>query len=342
MKGSGIGQMKHSMNNLFLESATMPPNVKDILNRRGDAIVNSIKIGRTPVQSAIQGILKTLSTVPYDRLFHLFMVFKTSKGEILFEKNARINASTTIPKSEDWYDLNNVPRLTLNDYIQNTKKFMGPKMFPYHPSTNNCQDFISSVLQANGIRDQNVYNFVKQDTTMIFKNKGWLSNMAKQVTDLGGYADVILQGGSLRKGLSNELTNDELSQLVKHYKIKKYHGAFIDDRMPTKLKNGFYIINLNGRSHWTCLMKDDDKFYYFDSYGFVASQEVEDQIGEYMYSDLQLQHLNSSSCGFFVIAWMRYMQNHKHKDKKICYKSFLKLFSNDPKENELILNELLS
>ena len=79
MKGSGIGQMKHSMNNLFLETATMPPNVKDILNRRGDAIVNSIKIGRTPVQSAIQGILKTLSTVPYDNLFHLFMFSKPLK-----------------------------------------------------------------------------------------------------------------------------------------------------------------------------------------------------------------------------------------------------------------------
>jgi len=58
----------------------MPPNVKDILNRRGDAIVNSIKIGRTPVQSAIQGILKTISPVPYDNIFNLFMVFKTAKG----------------------------------------------------------------------------------------------------------------------------------------------------------------------------------------------------------------------------------------------------------------------
>jgi hypothetical protein len=115
MKGSGLGQIQHSMNNLFLESATMPPNVKDILNRRGDAIVNSIKIGRTPVQSAIQGILKTLSTVPYDDLFHLFMVFNTSKGEILLEKNARINASLTIPKSEDWYDLNDVPKIIMED-----------------------------------------------------------------------------------------------------------------------------------------------------------------------------------------------------------------------------------
>ena len=65
--------------------------------------------------------LLTLSTVPYDNLFHLFMIFKTTKGDILFEKNARINASTTIPKSEDWYDINSVPKKTLNDYIQTAK-----------------------------------------------------------------------------------------------------------------------------------------------------------------------------------------------------------------------------
>jgi hypothetical protein len=268
------------------------------------------------------------------------MVFKTSKGEILFEKNARINASTTIPKSEDWYDLNDVPRLTLNDYIQNTKKFMGPKMFPYHPNTNNCQDFISSVLQANGIRDQNVYNFVKQDTSMIFKNKGWLSGLAKQVTDLGGYADVVMQGGTLSKGLSNELTNGEINQLVKHYKIKKFHGCFIDDRMPSKLKNGFYVINLNGHSHWTCLLKDKNDYYYFDSYGFPASQEVEDQIGLYTFSDVDLQHLNSSSCGWFCLMWMKWMQ--QHKNKKLAFSNFLKLFSKDTKKNEVILNKLLN
>jgi len=143
-------------------------------------------------------------------------------------------------------------------------------------------------------------------------------------------------------GQSNELTNGELSQLVKHYKINNYHGAYIDDRLPKKLLNGYYVINLNGRSHWTVLLKDGDKYFYFDSYGFVASAEVEDQINEYMYSDLQLQHLNSSSCGWFCIAWMKWMQDHKHKDKKICFMSFLKLFSKDPKKNEIILHNLLN
>ena len=334
-KGKGLGQLQHSFNNLSLETATMPPNVKDILNRRGDAIVNSIRIGRTPVQSAIQGILKTLSTVPYDNLFHLFMVFKTSKGEILFEKNARINASTTIPKSEDWYDLNSVPNKTLNDYIQTTKKAMGSKFFPYHPNTNNCQDFIKGVLLANGINDQNAINFVKQDTSMIFKNKGWLSGMAKQVTDLGGYADVVMQGGTL----SNELTNGELDELVEHHKIKNYHGCFIDDKLPNKLHNGYYIINLNGHSHWCCLLKDGKKYFYFDSYGFPASEEVEEQIGEYIYSSNQLQNMNSSSCGYFCIAWMLYLDSRKNKES--AFADFLKLWTEDTKNNEFVLHELL-
>ena len=336
--GKGLGQLKHSVNNMFLETATMPPNVKDILNRRGDAIVNSIKIGRTPVQSAIQGILKTLSTVPYDNLFHLFMIFKTSKGDILFEKNARINASTTIPKSEEWFDINSVPNKTLNDYIQTTKKYLGNRFFPYHPNTNNCQDFISGVLQANGINDQKAISFVKQDTTMIFKNKPILSGLAKQVTDLGGYADVILQGGSIN-GLSNELTNGEIDDLIEHYKIKNYHGAFIDDRLPTKLQNGYYIINLNGHSHWTVLLKNNEDFYYFDSYGFLASEEVEDQIGEYIYSTNQLQNIDSSACGFYCLAFMRCME--KNKNKKLAYTNFLKLFTEDTRKNESVLHQLL-
>ena len=338
--GKGLGQIKHSVNNLFLETATMPPNVKDILNRRGDAIVNSIKIGRTPVQSAIQGILKTLSTVPFDELFHLFMVFKTTKGEILFEKNARINASTTIPKSEEWYDLNDVPKKSLNDYIQTSKKAMGSKFFPYHPSTNNCQDFIKGVLEANGINDPKAIEFVKQNTDVIFKNKGWLSGMAKQVTDLGGYADVALQGGTLKKGLSNQLTDGELKDLVKYYKIKNYRGAYIDDRMPEKLLNGFYIINLNGHSHWTCLLKDGASCYYFDSYGFPASAEVEELVGgDYIHSDVQVQAETSTSCGYFCIAFMRSMG--KAKNKQLAYGEFLQLFDKDPRKNELILNELL-
>ena len=159
--------------------------------------------------------------------------------------------------------------------------------------------------------------------------------MAKQVTDLGGYADVIMQGGSL----SNELTNGEIDELVKHYKIKKYHGCHIDDQLSNKLSDGYYVINLNGHSHWCCLLKDKKHYYYFDSYSFPASQEIEDQIGEYIYSDVQLQDMNSTSCGFYCLAFMKWME--KNKNKELAYTNFLKLFTKDTKENELILNERL-
>lgn len=38
----GLGQMKHSINNMFLETATMPQNVKDILNRWKNSIHSAL------------------------------------------------------------------------------------------------------------------------------------------------------------------------------------------------------------------------------------------------------------------------------------------------------------
>ncbi len=110
--------------------------------------------------------------------------------------------------------------------------------------------------------------------------------------------------------------------------------------MPNKLLNGYYIVNLDGHSHWTCLLKDGKDYYYFDSYGFLASEEVEEQIGEYIYSDNQLQDMNSSSCGFFCIAWMSYMDSHKNKEA--AFEDFLSLFTNNTKKNESILHGLLN
>ena len=81
MSGKGIGQMKHYFNQFNLEEAGLPSNVKDLLSKVNDYNVESITICRNPVQSTIQGILKTLSTVPYDQLFHLFLVFNCSNGK---------------------------------------------------------------------------------------------------------------------------------------------------------------------------------------------------------------------------------------------------------------------
>ena len=77
-----------------------------------------------------------------------------------------------------------------------------------------------------------------------------------------------------------------------------------------------------------------------DSYGFVAPQEVEDRIPkEYIWSDKDIQTYSSSACGFFVIAFIRYLSSGKNKEA--LYKEFIDKFKINKKINEKILKGLL-
>jgi len=316
----------------------LSPKVLDILSKKGDAVINSIKIGRTPVQAFITGVIKVVSTTPYDTLFHLFIIMDTNKGQILLEKNAVINMdiSPNIPGAE-YMEVPNVPQgMTISQLVDNTAAQMGQKFIPYSPSGNNCQDFIYNVLTANGMSDPTVLDFVKQDTKSIFASPTF-RKFARTITNLGGSFDVLLQGGSMHHK-SNELNNIEISQLMHHYHIP-YHGCYIKNKLPVRLLNGAYIINLNGASHWTGLIKDGDSYYYFDSFGFPAPEEIEDRIGDYTWSNEDIQSLMSSSCGWFVMAWIKHML--KKDNKKLAYANFLKLFNDKHlMNNESVLSAL--
>jgi hypothetical protein len=154
----------------------------------------------------------------------------------------------------------------------------------------------------------------------------------------------ILKGGKI----SNELTNFEIDDYMKHFKIKNYHGCFIKDELP-ELNNGFYVINLNGQSHWTCLCKDvkgipEDDYLYYDSYGFPAPIEVEQAIKKdggksYVSMDNQIQYIDHTSCGFYVIAFCKYLNNRK--DKLQAYKEFIEHFTEDTETNDQILKKML-
>jgi hypothetical protein len=336
-KGKGIGKIKHFFNQFDLEEAGLPSNVKELLSKVNDYTVDSITIGRNPVQSAIQGILKTISTVPYDNLFHLFMIFNCSNGKkVLLEKNARINMSTSIPKMEESMLISNVPKYTIKEYVAKTKAYMGKNFIPYDPDKNNCQNFILGVFQANGIQEG--WDFIKQDTSMIFKNKGWLSSTAKSVTDLGGIADVVLKGGlikNMRSGnLSNELTDTDIDDLAKQFKIPKFKGCFIRDTTP-KLKVGeSCIINLNGRSHWTALIRLSEGHFYMDSFGVIAPKILEDL--DYTYSEVDLQSICSSACGFYCLAFLISM--NRGGDGMKMYTQFIDAFKG-PEKNDITLKK---
>jgi len=333
-RGKGIGQIKHFFNQFDLEEAGLPSNVKDLLSKVNDYEVQSITIGRNSVQSVIQTALRTLSQVKFDNIFHLFLVFNCSNGKkVLLEKNSRINMSMTIPKMEESMLITNVPHYTIKEYIAKTKAFMGKNFVPYDPDKNNCQDFIISCLKANGIQEG--HDFVKQDTSEIFKNRGWLSSTAKSVTNLGGIADVVLKGGlikHLRAGnLSNELSDTDIHDLARQFKIPHFKGCVIRDEIP-KLKMGeSVIVNLNGSSHWCALIRLDT-LYYFDSFGIIAPKNLDGY--DYIYSETDLQSMTSSACGWYALGFLISMNRGGEPMK--MYAQFIDAFKS-PEDNDVTL-----
>jgi hypothetical protein len=136
----------------------------------------------------------------------------------------------------------------------------------------------------------------------------------------------------------NELSNLDIDLILKRLDVP-YNGCEIAAEM-TEIKPGNTIINLNGNSHWVCLIRDGNKYWYFDSYGFPSPEAIEDLIGEdYNYSKEQLQSINSSSCGYYCCAFLKFMQGKQDKDR--AYKAFLDLFSNQRQKNEVVLYHLL-
>ena len=147
--------------------------------------------------------------------------------------------------------------------------------------------------------------------------------------------------------MSNELSNFDIINLIKDYKIDYcFGGIYSKDQLPEDLtRTKFYIVNMqdhdegNG-THWVVFYYNKPlTSIYFDSFGFVAPTDVEKRITPYIFNDADVQDYNSSACGYFCIAFIKFL--HNKQDKQEAYKGFLKLFKNETVKNDKILQRLL-
>ena len=122
----------------------------------------------------------------------------------------------------------------------------------------------------------------------------------------------------------NELSNFEIIDIIKEMKLD-YHfgGVYSKDQLPKELiREKFYIVNLedhdgeNGGTHWTVFYYNKPlTSIYFDSYGFLAPLEVEQKITPYIANDKEIQDFDSSACGYFCIAFIKYLYNKDNKQE---------------------------
>ncbi len=189
---------------------SMPPNVKTLLDKYGDAKISNIKLNKTPVQGAVQFLLnkfskggnsfqQELSKLPYDSIYHLQMIFTTDKGRVVLEKNERVNMAERPKETE----ILNVPfnnNLTIRQIYENGLKVAGDKLFySYNASSNNCQNFVLFLLKGSNLLTPQSQEFTKQNTQALFDKDPRLRKIANTFTKIGAIVNATMQGGEIKK-----------------------------------------------------------------------------------------------------------------------------------------------
>ena len=144
------------------------------------------------------------------------------------------------------------------------------------------------------------------------------------------------------------LNNFEIEEIANQYGMDLNAVVMKDELKKLPAKNGNYIINLqsstqgNG-SHWIALCIEDKDIFYFDSFGIICPSEITTFCkripnSTLAYNDLQIQHIDAQTCGWFCIIFLL----HLNRSKKDIYKSaseFIGRFSYDAIDNNKILKK---
>tara|TARA_R110000765_G_scaffold180900_2_gene286822 strand:+ start:12265 stop:14430 length:2166 start_codon:yes stop_codon:yes gene_type:complete len=201
------GETKDYVKAIVYGASKLPPKVREILHQYGDKKITEINVCRTPLSSLLTGALNAVSLgafkkafgkKDYDQLYHLYMWIKVQGQNIILEKNESIsmdidasvrNGSDTMKVS-----LPTDRTLTLNELMANTEPYMKQKFLTYSAKDNNCQDWVMAVLKSNGLGDDAIYSFVKQDTKSLFANDNFLRKVSNTLTDGAGRANTAIFG----------------------------------------------------------------------------------------------------------------------------------------------------
>ena len=141
----------------------------------------------------------------------------------------------------------------------------------------------------------------------------------------------------------NTLSNIDIINKLKEYGII-INEVTSKDLLPNKLLNGWYIINLQNHNkghgtHWTCFYYSlGEVSLYFDSFGFNCPEHLHLKLNPYIYNHKEIQDLDSSACGWFCIALIKYMNPNINVK---MFRRFCNSFSNKTFLNDRILNKFL-
>ena len=197
---------------LFFPPNKLPNAAAKVFEKYAKEPIKFIQVRREPLQSMVKKFLNFVSfgalenklkELNYDDVMHLSMLVEFQNGkQVTIEKNERIaivegrlERSGKLQAKD--VDPSLIKNITLETLLGKAQQAMGDfKFFQYNAKENNCQDFLLGILNANGLNDSNLQQFIKQDASEIFKAlPGFFDKFAQGVTDLAGKASEVLGKG---------------------------------------------------------------------------------------------------------------------------------------------------
>lgn len=171
---------------------------------------------------------------------------------------------------------------------------------------------------------------------------------AHNIDQLSSIKNEFVGAGESGKHFEKILSNFDLIRIAKERRIL-LNDVIAKDQVDKLTKDGNYVINLENHnqpgSHWTALILSAKNCIYFDSFGMPPPEKVyrflEKKYGKVLFSKTEIQDMDSTFCGYFCLAFLKFMQERKGTlANKLLL--FQKLFKENTKENDAILEKLFS
>jgi hypothetical protein len=182
------------------------PEYVKFMQKHGQETINSISVCREPVQSWITKALNLLTlgdfaqrikALSYDKLYHLYLVFTTSSGTYLTERNEIVR----VQKGGRKGDCVAVPikNISVGQFLGTPLMRVGEEKFFTYSINNNCQDYISLLLRTSGMMTPDLNKFINQDIPALLKDHPLVKKFAETITGFAGRLQILRGLGRSRR-----------------------------------------------------------------------------------------------------------------------------------------------
>lgn len=192
-----------------------PKVLNDVMISTTGIPIVSVTVCRTPISPVFRGLLnfatngllqQKMSQLSYDQLYHLYIIVQLQNGVLYrIEKNERVIIQTVngntdkVALEERTSELKLNEAIDLMQFIEKMEKLNIPDIYVYDSFSTNCQHFVQSLLNANGITQFDA--FVYQNVSSLAPNS--IRKIAKLFTNIAAIGDVIRRGGSMKNSSYN-------------------------------------------------------------------------------------------------------------------------------------------